>query len=107
MSYRYVVPILSKEQHLVVEDLRTGDKFAIPLSRFKLEPASGVYRERELVAEHVGFKVRIPIVMRHDMDGCIESAMVDLKTAIRLLETENPLKSKKVVDGRLVEDEPV
>lgn len=92
MSYRYVVPMLS-EKHLVVEDLRNGDKFTIPLSAFKLEPASGVYRERELVAEHVGYRVRIPIVMEFEMAGCIESAMGDLKTAIRLLETKNPLKS--------------
>ena len=92
MSYRYLVPTISKLV-VTVEDLRNGDKFAIPLSEFSLEPASGVYRERELVAEHVGFKVRIPVVMEMDMDGYIDSAKDNLKTAIRILETENPLKS--------------
>ena len=90
MSYSYVVSVA---EDLVIEDLRNGEQVVIPMTAFRLEPASGVYRERELVAEHVGFKVRIPIVMEFDMDGCIESAVSSLKTAIRLLETESPLKS--------------
>ena len=51
------------------------------------------------MTDHLGFRVSIPIVMELDMDGYINGAKDNLKTAIRILETENPLKSKKVVDG--------
>ena len=94
MNYKYVVDI-HDGQSVVVEDLRDGSKVEVPTLRFAHVPASAKHRERHLVAEARGFRITIPIVMEHDMTPYISGAKDNLETAIRILNTENPLKSLK------------